>query len=969
MQKLLFFYLLVFLPFSEVVSQNLVKDINTNSGSSAPFGTLVIGDKAFFIADDGNTGRELWVTDGTSNGTRLVKDIVAGDDWGYITNMTNLNGTLLFFLQNERDIGQGQLYKSDGTEAGTVPLASFNNLDAAYKTLAVGNTMYFYANNGLWKTNGTQAGTQLVKQIVTSPSFDFLLTEVMGKVYFVASTTQTGQELWQTDGTEAGTKIVKDILPGSSPSFPKELTAYNGKLYFIAYTPQLGNELWVSDGTDAGTTVVKDINPLGSLEGVKFIRYCKSLNLLFLAADDATNKGFELWKSDGTSNGTVFLADLVSGSSGSFDNSFIGFDFRNKFYFVISSTGFNRLLCSTDGTSTDTKIIHSVGVYSSESFAQNVVSIQEKSSFAINDSLLIYRLGDFTNTGAEPFVTNGASNGSRLLKDIFKGFRRGSIPTDFVKLGNSFLFSATTNGDGKELWKTDGTEAGTILLKNINLKSAGSDGFSFRNTINNQLIFYANTEASGFEVWRSDGTTNGTVLLKDIYPGIESSRPSPFFKFGNNLYFSATDSVSGNELWRTDGTTQNTVLVKNINNVFRDSDPIEFTALGNKFIFYATDTISGRELWISDGTDAGTTLLKDITVGRNNTNFRSNLVELNGSLYFLASTTASANNKLWKTNGTTTGTIAATVQDTFDIGSNILIAKVGNRIVFRAYAKGESQFELWGSDGQTTYRLNTVEPTFLISGVPLFVPLGANNLIFLGRKDNKIGLWKTDGTVQGTALIKDFTDNPIYGFTSFKNQVFFFSYTELWQTNGTEGGTSIVKKFPPFYKNEVFLTGLVSLNNKLYFRGADAETGSELWVSDGTEAGTKLFADIRKGKGSSMPNLFFVVNETLYFGANDGETGFELWRVLTTGIAEKVTTEGVTLFPNPASDILQFTLEKDIDVKEITVFDLTGKAIKSIKANDMMSTAINIQELLPAVYFIVFNSDKKTIVKQFVKAR
>jgi ELWxxDGT repeat protein len=148
----------------------------------------------------------------------------------------------------------------------------------------------------------------------TNGAFVDKVTDVGGKVFFVANDGVHGAELWVTNGTAAGTLMLKDINPngGSSANY---LTNVGGTLFFSAFDPTNGSELWKSNGTPAGTTIVANINPTAG-DGSSPSAFANVNGTLFFAADDGTN-GTELWKSNGTGGGTMQVADIHPGSTGS----------------------------------------------------------------------------------------------------------------------------------------------------------------------------------------------------------------------------------------------------------------------------------------------------------------------------------------------------------------------------------------------------------------------------------------------------------------------------------------------------------------------------------------------------------------------------------------------------------------------------------------------------------------------------
>ena len=305
-------------------------------------------DKLYFTGYDGENGYELWVSDGTPEGTELLIDLTPGiSEYGYayssdIRGLTELNGKL-YFSADDGETGE-ELWVSDGTAEGTELLidltpgtseSGYNYYSYIRNLTEVNGKLYFTADvgetdNELWVSDGTAEGTSLVADINqkangygSNPSG---LTEVNGKLYFSADDGEAGRELWVSDGTTEGTSLVADINPRTS-SNPSGLTEVNGKLYFSANDGETGRELWVSDGTPEGTELVADINPGTDISygydgsaGEVYIYpassdprdFAEFNDLLYFSANDGDN-GEELWASDGTAEGTELVADINPG--------------------------------------------------------------------------------------------------------------------------------------------------------------------------------------------------------------------------------------------------------------------------------------------------------------------------------------------------------------------------------------------------------------------------------------------------------------------------------------------------------------------------------------------------------------------------------------------------------------------------------------------------------------------------------
>ena len=179
------------------------------------------------------------------------------------------------------------------------------------------------------------------------------------------------------------------------------------------------------------------------------------------------------------------------------------------------------------------------------------------------------------------------------------------------------VFVADDGVHGLEPWISDGTLAGTALLADIEPGSQGSRGPFSRHefaVLGSRVLFSAYSRASGTELWVSDGTRAGTRMVKDIYPG-SRGLCRHFYVYDGRLWFSASDGVNGEELWVSDGTATGTVMFRDIWAGSRSSVPAEFAEHNGKLYFTAYTPASGTELWVTDGTASGTKQAVDIWAG------------------------------------------------------------------------------------------------------------------------------------------------------------------------------------------------------------------------------------------------------------------------------------------------------------------------------------------------------------------
>lgn len=439
---------------------------------------------------------------------------------------------------------------------------------------------------------------------------------------------QTGRASTTTDPIP---ELVMDIYPGSGDSVPSlfSIAELTGKVYFNARTQVEGEELWVSDGVT--TALVKDINPFGgSIPGSLTVLG----NTLFFAATTPV-EGRELWKSDGTGPGTELVADINNLSANSNPDGLTAFG-SELFFQATDATGAE--LWKTDGITTNqVKNINPGGGSS-------------PSQFEVAGSWLYFVAYDGSH-GYEIWKTDGTLIGTQLVKDINPSTSSAQDPAidprDLTNF-NSELFFLANDGSGRSLWKTDGTSAGTVIVKQFDA-AANPD----RLTVSGNLLFLRVSDPqTGLELWKSDGTTGGTVLVKDIYPGIASSSPNNLTDLNGILYFLARDLDNGRELWRSDGTAAGTYLVKDINpGAANDSSPGGMRRVNQLLVFQANNGVHGVELWRSNGTRAGTTLVADLNPddpGADTVDSLPSGYTAAGNLLFFTAENDAVGRELWK---------------------------------------------------------------------------------------------------------------------------------------------------------------------------------------------------------------------------------------------------------------------------------------------------------------------------------
>jgi ELWxxDGT repeat protein len=856
----------------------LVKDLQTTpfNRKLGEVRTLFAhGPSLYFAGNGGATGVELWRTDGTAQGTLLVKDIVPGTGGSSLGRFAEWNGEL-FFLAFTSQLGM-ELWSTDGTTVGTRMRADLHPGGSEAVSLrsvllptrhgvCFGREFSVSRRAEVWCSNGTPAGTVRLpgpwEQEPSEGPTAFFTRD--GFMYF--RTGHTGQ-LWRTDGTLAGTQRVDSGAAGLVPG----AVTFQGQQYFRAQTPTLGNGLWRTDGTEAGTVLVKDF-PLGGggcgcdLQVVN--------GALWLAANSEAS-GLEVWKSDGTPEGTVQVADVFPGAPGSEPRQFTPLGERTVVFAASRAEG--RGLWRTDGTAEGTVFL-GLGSVTRETDTIPLVSFNGVLYFAGSDN--------------EPWRTDGTPEGTWRVKDLRPG-DDASAPTDFTVWQGALYFSATDADGMVGLWRTDGTAEGTQPVLDVPGKT-GTPSIRSPTVVGSRLYFRANSGSTNApHLWTSDGTAEGTVPLCPLPPASFSEPPALWLAgMGGQLYFRNQSAQTGVELWLTDGTPQGTRLLKDLVPGTGNSNPDQLTSMGGTVYFRASHPDTGRELWKTDGTPEGTLLVKDLAAGTAHAS-PQHLTPMGDVLYFVA-TTPETGSELWRTDGTPEGT--RLVKDLVagpSSGTPTSLSVAGSTLYFQA------QGQLWKSDGtpEGTAPLKAASPGWLLGP---FLPMGRALYFQRAQEGAREGeapqaeLWKTDGTPEGTVLLH--SARGAVPLAAMGGWLYFqaedaVAGSELWKTDGTVAGTARVLDPLPGQRGGWSLSGPVLAlepEGRLLFAAADPEGSVEPWMSDGTPEGTLRVQDLAPGPLPSNPADFVRLGERVLFTANDGLHGQELWALPVSELRDRI---------------------------------------------------------------------------------
>lgn len=792
-------------------------------------------------------------------------------------------GTRAVFSADER------LWSSDGTAGGTQPLGAELGLERWLRV--EGDVAVFVARERfglpLWRTDGTPAGTIPLSAAGIEVDSDLLPTN--GAAFFTARRRVGGDHhpiyqpsIWRTDGTAGGTRELLELPIG----FIQAPAVLGDDLLFV-YTPDTvtdetgpddaPRELWKLEGSSGRATLVRRL-------GSESIAGGGALRGKYVVLTHTTRG--RLWESDGRREGTRPLTALPAGTRISTGARVIG---DHLVFQVVDAAGTTRVWTS-DGTASGTRSLSSTASVPPDLFAPHLVPLP-----AAPGSFLF--AGFEPGFGVEPWVSDGRPQGTRRLLDACPGPCDGIVDVSLSGAGtHTFYFSGSRGLGLPAVWSTDGTAAGTRLLRTLSDNSADCPPFFTSDvaTVGDDVFFFACRLGTGVELLRA-GADPASVRRMTSLPdsgALEASEPElGIARAGETLLFPAFDRLHGRELWATDGLPESTRFVTDLSPAEgTPSDPRGIVGVNGRAVF--TACTGGRlGLYSSDGDPASLAALADLDLFCND---QLATAVVHGWAYVATPL------GLWRSDGSGAGTelrIPVSSEPDgfpprifseapFGFGSRTLILAAetspdGARRVRRLWeiddspAGGhalESIAEL--EEAATIRAANGSLFYFSILGVP---PI----------QRTKAGI--SDSTAAGTRFlnIPAATRDPVFhppGLAAAGDKTVLCCFPHggalnlhgAWVSDGTDTGTLALTAANGFPRDfDLQAASSANLPNGDLLFVTQLNTLPEIWRTDGTPGGTQL---VRRFEGSSDFGNFVRLGNEVFFTSQSFERGTRLWK-------------------------------------------------------------------------------------------
>jgi ELWxxDGT repeat protein len=454
-------------------------------------------------------------------------------------------------------------------------------------------------------------------------------------------------------------------------------------------------------------------------------------------------------------------------------------------------------------------------------------------------------------------IVHGSASSSgwtaRLVKDIDPA--DDSHPRLLTQVDNTLFFTV----HGRELWKSDGTAAGTIKLKDILPSDFPDYPMPLGLTNMNGTLLFFESDLTTTWLGKSDGTPAGTVRIKACGGGYPTDN---VVKSGNLLWFATGGETK--VLWKSDGTASGTVQVKSFTFGGRSvSSKCLAVYRGLLYLVVKGDGDAAWQLWRSNGTAGGTTLVKDLPCRTSDSISPYDAYVINDRLLFFTENAVGAMG-LWSSDGTDAGT--QLIMQRMTTGWQYWFC-----FNFDGWLSIPSDLDPWSSSVST-----------------------GNAVVFGVYDDSSTSVWKTDGTPAGTVKLMDIGGVPSDSFRVFpveftdtgdgvdffvvsRSDIHQFQYT-MWKIDASLQHATQLKAFAAHSANYPFdeLTSVTYIGATLFF-GLNEGDGNRIWISDGTPAGTTCLNDVDPVPRGCSAWYFTGVNGRVFCSAGSTANGQELW--------------------------------------------------------------------------------------------
>lgn len=818
----------------------LVKDLDTSVAtiptSSAPQRFRTIGGKVYFAASRPATGNELYVVDGDGAAPRLVADIAPGAASSSPTAL-GLAGDRLIVWADDGYTG-GQLWAVDAAGAA-IRLTSKSSPSYAPPPVALGNVgnrlIVGGPGSALWASDGSVAGTRSLERYGSwraAPG-----CSVNGRVVALDRDI-IGSRLVATDATVPNT-----VTLVTSPQTEQAYSASDGSYCYFA----LGGyrwEIWRTDGTVAGTSLWRDgegeLCAMSRFGGHVYV--LAALNRLRLIDADTGTVGADLPQAVCGESHTLYVAG-------------------GRLVFVGPPAGdpAGRVLHVSDGTAAGTQPLTLPGnIYPG-------YPIQA----AVMGQRFVFQAG-FSGV----YTLDTAMAAITPLPGRLVGLGNGDIAT----LDGAAFLSGNDETHGQEPWRSDGTPAGTGMLQD--LWAASNDGLSWTDpalpaaALGARLYFVRlapATQGGRRELWRTDGTAAGTA---GIAPAAVGGNVTDVVALDHGLAFSVAGAgeAGGMAVYRADADLNLAAPLWTDASIPSLLQPIP----GDGVLFDCDGSGSGNVCALAPGQSQPAIVAPALQSGRR----VLRLGQLGAAALFLVSEGGSGDSRgLWRSDGTAPGTfrIAADLYVPYaGIPSAVASLVHVGQLWFLACDAVPEFCGLYVTDGSAG---GTRRVAALASSSGDIEPLGSRVAVLAG--DGDVQLWVSDGSEAGTQALGSFAGAARTGLAAADGRVHFVAGTApmpvYYVSDGTASGTHAVT-LPPQTRPSV-AAPLALGADMVVFRCFAPALGDELCVTDAAANGVTVH-DLFPGPASSSSQFLGRAGDSIYFAADDGEHGRELWRVL-----------------------------------------------------------------------------------------